>query len=90
MKVKEGLVHGRIGPVKTEYSEDELPLGPDFATILLEIKRRSNGSSLLFPNPRPDVLIMLLQFSRTTSAARDVSCGVPSLRGVSRDGMHRS
>ncbi len=51
MKVKEGVVHGRIGPVKTEYSEDELPLDPDFATILLEIKRRSNGSSPLFPNP---------------------------------------
>jgi integrase len=51
MKVKEGAVHGRIGPVKTEYSEDELPLDPDFSTILLEIKRRSNGSSLLFPNP---------------------------------------
>jgi integrase len=40
-----------IGPVKTENAEDELPLDPDFATILLETKRRSNGSSLLFPNP---------------------------------------
>jgi integrase len=51
MKVKEGVVNGRIGPVKTEYSEDELPLDPDFATILLEIKRKSNGSGLLFPSP---------------------------------------
>ena len=35
MKVQEGVVNGRIGPVKTEYSEGELPLDPDFATVLL-------------------------------------------------------
>jgi integrase len=51
MKVEEGVFNGRIGPVKTEYSEDELPLDPDFATVLLEIKRKSNGSDLLFPSP---------------------------------------
>ena len=28
MKVEEAVVHGRIGPVKSEYSEDELPLDP--------------------------------------------------------------
>jgi integrase len=50
IKVKEG-VNGRIGPVKTEYSEDELPMDPDFATVLLEIKWKSNGFGLLFPNP---------------------------------------
>jgi len=44
-------VNGRIGPVKTECSEDELPLDPEFATILLEWKRKSNGSRLLFPSP---------------------------------------
>ena len=36
---------------RLEYSDDELPLDPDFATILLEIKRKSNGSGLLFPSP---------------------------------------
>ena len=51
MKVKEGVVSGRIGPVKTEYSEDELPLDPDFAGVLLELKLRSSGSDLLFPSP---------------------------------------
>jgi hypothetical protein len=35
MKVDEATVHGRAGPVKTEYSDDELPLDPDFATKLL-------------------------------------------------------
>ena len=51
MRVKEGVVSGRIGPVKTEYSEDELPLDPDFAGVLLELKLRSSGSDLLFPSP---------------------------------------
>lgn len=51
MKVEEGVVNGRIGPVKTEYSEDELPLDPDFASVLLELKRKSKGSDLLFPSP---------------------------------------
>jgi integrase len=51
MKVKEGVVSGRIGPLKTEYSDDELPLDPDFATVLLKIKLKSNGSGLLFPSP---------------------------------------
>jgi hypothetical protein len=37
--------------VKTEYSEDELPLDPDFATVLLQLKERSKGSELLFTSP---------------------------------------
>ena len=51
MMVQEGVVNGRIGPVKTEYSEDELPLDPDFAAILLDLKLKSNGSELVFPSP---------------------------------------
>jgi integrase len=51
MKVEEGVVNGWIGPVKTEYSEDELPLDPEFATILLDWKRNSNGSELVFTSP---------------------------------------
>jgi len=51
MKVKEGVFNGRIGPVKTECSEAELPLDPDFATILLENKRKSSGSGLVLPSP---------------------------------------
>ncbi|HXU17638.1 MAG TPA: hypothetical protein VN708_21055 [Terriglobales bacterium] len=52
MKVEEAAVHGRIGPVKTEYSEDELPIDPDFATLLLEWKRISNAkeTGLVFPS----------------------------------------
>ena len=51
MKVKEAVVHGRIGPLKTEYSDDELPLDPDFASFLLALQLESIGSSLVFPSP---------------------------------------
>ncbi|MGD0445510.1 MAG: site-specific integrase [Edaphobacter sp.] len=63
MKVVRAVVHGRVKMVKTEYSEDELPLDPDFAAILLDWKMESErkakeegktqlaGSDLLFISP---------------------------------------
>jgi integrase len=66
MKVVRAVVHGRVKMVKTEYSEDELPLDPDFAAILLDWKLQSKesaekapddgktpytGLGLIFPSP---------------------------------------
>ena len=48
--VSKAVVHGRIKTVKTEYSEDELPLDPDFATVLLQWKARAPASALMFPS----------------------------------------
>ena len=50
IRVRRAVVHGRIKTVKTEYSEDELPLDPEFAGILLAWKRRGTSSELLFPS----------------------------------------
>jgi integrase len=62
MKVVRAVVHGRVKLVKTEYSEDELPLDPDFAAELLDWKLESEmrakeerktqltGLDLLFPS----------------------------------------
>jgi hypothetical protein len=36
--------------VKTEYSDDELPLDPNFATVLLDWKARAPTSALMFPS----------------------------------------
>ena len=36
VRVTRAVVHGRIERVKTECSQDELPLDPDFANLLLE------------------------------------------------------
>jgi integrase len=52
MEIKEGVVHDRIGPVKTECSADEIPLDPDFASILLKLKLKSTGSEWIFPSPK--------------------------------------
>jgi len=50
MKIEEAVVHGRIGPVKSEYSQDELPLDPSFATVMLDWKRRGTSIGLVFPS----------------------------------------
>ena len=51
MLVDRAVVHGRVQYVKTEYSEDELPLDPEFAIVLLERQRGSKGSKLMFTSP---------------------------------------
>jgi integrase len=49
MLVQQGVVNGRIGKVKTEASNDYIPLDPAFAQILLDLKgTKSNG--LVFPS----------------------------------------
>jgi integrase len=40
MRVSRAIVRGIVDEVKTEYSEDDLPLDPDFATELLNWKRK--------------------------------------------------
>jgi integrase len=40
MRVTRGVVDGVVDEVKTEYSEDDLPLDPDLATVLLSWKER--------------------------------------------------
>jgi len=40
MRVTRGVVNGVVDDVKTEYSEDDLPLDPDLATVLLNGKER--------------------------------------------------
>jgi integrase len=48
------VVCGRVDAVKTEYSQDVLPLDPDFAAILLCWQRQCPKSpdGWIFPNPR--------------------------------------
>jgi integrase len=35
VRVQRGIVHGRVDEVKTEYSNDDLPLDSDFARVML-------------------------------------------------------
>ncbi len=40
IEVKVKAAGGQIGGFKTECSEDELPLGPDFAAVLMDWKNK--------------------------------------------------
>lgn len=53
LMITRGTVHGRIGRVKTEYSEDEMPLDPAFAEVLLKWRTLCPASehAWVFPNP---------------------------------------
>jgi integrase len=53
MRVTRKVVNGRVSRLKTEYSEDDLPLDPDFAAQLLEWKRQDGPSieNWVFPSP---------------------------------------
>jgi integrase len=53
MRVTRAVVDGVVDEVKTEYSEDDLPLDPDLATALLSWKERCPGSEegWMFPSP---------------------------------------
>lgn len=53
LMITRGTVHGRIRRVKTEYSEDEMPLDPTFAEVLLAWCEKCPVSrgNWVFPNP---------------------------------------
>ena len=49
MLVQQGVVNGRIGKVKTEASNDYVPLDPEFSQVLLDLKGEK-ASGLVFPS----------------------------------------
>jgi integrase len=53
LEVVRGVVHGRVSDVKTEYSEDQLPLDAAFAEVMLDWQKRCPNSegNWVFPNP---------------------------------------
>jgi integrase len=52
--IQRGIVHGRVGNVKTEYSRDTVPLDPALVEALMLHKERafSTPQGWLFANPR--------------------------------------
>jgi integrase len=49
MLVQRGVVNGRIGNVKIEASNDDVPRDPGFAQVLLDLEREKT-SGLVFPS----------------------------------------
>jgi len=48
--VQQGVVSGRIGKVKTEASQDEIPIDPAFASVLLARLGAKEQRGLVFPS----------------------------------------
>lgn len=51
MFVQQGVVNGRIGKVKTEASQDEVPMDLTFADVLLNWKGEDRSPGLVFRSP---------------------------------------
>jgi integrase len=53
LMITRGTVHAQIGRVKTEYSEDQMPLDPAFAEVLMAWQDQCPASQegWVFPNP---------------------------------------
>jgi len=52
--IERGVVHGRVGEAKTEYSRDRMPIDPALAEVLMRHRKesRTDGSVWVFANPR--------------------------------------
>lgn len=53
VRVQRGVVHGHVDLVKTEYSNDDLPLDPDLCAVLEHWKEQcpETADKWVFPNP---------------------------------------
>lgn len=53
VRVQRSIVHGRVDDVKTEYSDDDLPLDRDVAAMMLDWKSQcpATPEGWIFPNP---------------------------------------
>jgi integrase len=104
MRVVRAVVHGRVKIVKTEYSEDDLPLDPDFAAILLGWKYKKRKTGRLWrrkkphfwgqiwslPARSPGVTTTRPRFSRTISVRLDAAWwSVQTAGRVSASGVSR-
>jgi integrase len=78
MLVQQGVVNGRIGKVKTEASQDDVPLDPAFADVLLKWKGdRSEG--LVFPSPVTGGCFYSGMIQRQILKPKGEKIGIPGL-----------
>lgn len=78
MLVQQGVVNGRIGKVKTEASQDEVPLDPSFAEALLAWKG-NRTSGLVFPSPKTGGCFYSGMIQRLTLKPKGEAIGFPGL-----------
>ena len=92
MKVEEAVVHGRIGPVKSEYSDDELPLDPEFADLAARLETGEQGSGLgpRISEPRHRTMLPCFAAAAGLDSAGGILSGrMPGMCGGSRRPLYR-
>jgi len=87
--VSRAVVHGRVKTVKTEYSEDELPLDPDFATVLLAWKSNAAKSELVFPSHVTGRNFHASPIQQDYIRPAGCCCALPDVFGWPRELVHR-
>ena len=78
MLVQQGVVNGRIGKVKTEASQDEVPLDPAFAAVLKDWKG-TKTEGLVFPSPSPVAVLRGHHPAADSQALKEREIGVSGL-----------
>jgi integrase len=88
LRARRGVVQGRVDRVKSEYSEDDVPLDFAVAQVLLDWQKRcpSNPEGWLFFRTRqPGGRIMPVKFARTTSGLLERSSDSGGSGGIRSD-----
>jgi integrase len=78
MLVQQGVVNGRIGKVKTEASQDEVPMDPGFAEIL-RTRRGDRSEGFVFQSPITGGCYYSGIIQRQVLKPRGVEVGIPAL-----------
>jgi len=81
LMITRGMVHGRIGRVKTEYSEAEMPLDPAFAQVIQKWRMLCPASEegWVFPSPHAGGVWYSSDLQRTVLVPAGKQIGLPRL-----------
>lgn len=81
--VQRGIVHGRVGSVKTEYSKDYLPLDPLLIEVLLRYRERCHPTAegWLFANPMTGKPYHQEQIVKTRLKKAAIAAGIDGVVG---------
>jgi integrase len=90
MVVKECYARSQVAKLKSEYSQDELPLDPDVATILLEWKPLCPESTgdWVFPSPRTNETLRFMLSAADDAETSGAAGKDPGIDGGANTPVH--
>lgn len=82
VRVQRAIVHGRVDVVKTEYSNDDLPLDPALARMLLRWREQCTETDEAWVFPNPDTLKPYWQDSVATRQIKPAAVATGLGKGI--------